>query len=161
MNDRASLVAQMVKNLPAMQENQVQSESGRSPEGNGWVPTPVFSIWSHHFMANRWGKSGSSNRFYFLGLQNHCGWWVLPQNKKTPASWKKSYDKPRQWFEKLRHHFVNKGLYSQSYVFSSSHVWMWELDHKGWGQRIHAFELCCWRRLLRVLGLQGNPTNPS
>ena len=33
-----------------------------------------------------------------------------------------------------RHHFANKSPYSQSYGFSSSHVWMWELDHKeGWG----------------------------
>ena len=40
--------------------------------------------------------------------------------------WKESYDKP--W-----HHFVDKGLYNQSYGFSSSHVWLWELDHKeGW-----------------------------
>ena len=31
-------------------------------------------IQSHHFMANRWGNSGNSNRLYFLGLQNHCGW---------------------------------------------------------------------------------------
>ena len=31
-------------------------------------------IWSHHFMANRWGKSGRSDTFYFLGLQNHCRW---------------------------------------------------------------------------------------
>ena len=31
-------------------------------------------IWSHHFMANRWGNSGSSDRLYFLGLQNHCRW---------------------------------------------------------------------------------------
>ena len=30
-------------------------------------------IWSHHFMANRWGKSGRSDTFYFLGLQTHCG----------------------------------------------------------------------------------------
>ena len=30
-------------------------------------------IRSHHFMENRWGKSGNSDRFYFLGLQNHCG----------------------------------------------------------------------------------------
>ena len=30
-------------------------------------------IWSHHFMADRWGKNGNSDRFYFLGLQNHCG----------------------------------------------------------------------------------------
>ena len=31
-------------------------------------------IQSYHFMANRWGKSGNGDRFYFLGLQNHCGW---------------------------------------------------------------------------------------
>ena len=41
--------------------------------------------------------------------------------------------------------------YSQSSGFSSRHVRMWELDHKdGWGQRIDAFELWCWRRPLRV-----------
>ena len=49
------------------------------------------------------------------------------------APWKKSYDKPRQHIKKQRHHFANKGPYGQSYGFSSSHVWMWELDHKeGW-----------------------------
>ena len=48
------------------------------------------------------------------------------------ALWKKSYDKPRQHIKK-RHHFTNKGPWSQSYGFSSSHVRMWELDHKeGW-----------------------------
>ena len=31
-------------------------------------------IWSHHFMANRWGNSGNSVRLYFWGLQNHCRW---------------------------------------------------------------------------------------
>ena len=31
-------------------------------------------IQSHHFMANRWEKSGNSERLYFLGLQNHCRW---------------------------------------------------------------------------------------
>ena len=31
-------------------------------------------IWSHHFMANRWGNSGNSVRLYFWGLQNHCSW---------------------------------------------------------------------------------------
>ena len=49
--------------------------------------------------------------------------------------------------KKQRHHFANKGPSSQSYGFSSSHVWMWELDYK---ERIDAFELWCWRRLLRV-----------
>ena len=37
-------------------------------------------IWSHHFMSNRWGNNGSSDRFYFLGLQNHGRWWLPPWN---------------------------------------------------------------------------------
>ena len=44
--------------------------------------------------------------------------------------WKKSYDQPRQHIKKQRHYFANKGPSSQSYGFSSSHLWMWELDHK-------------------------------
>ena len=43
---------------------------------------------------------------------------------------KKSYDQTRQHIKKQRHNFANKGLSSQSYGFSSSHVWMWELDYK-------------------------------
>ena len=46
------------------------------------------------------------------------------------APWKISYDKPRQHIKKQRHHFANKNPSSQSYGFSSSLVWMWELDHK-------------------------------
>ena len=46
---------------------------------------------------------------------------------------------------------INKGLSSQSYGFSSSHVWMWELDYKeSWAQKNWCFEPWCWRRLLRV-----------
>ena len=37
-------------------------------------------IWSHHFMANRWGNSGHSGWLYFGGLQNHCRWWLQPWN---------------------------------------------------------------------------------
>ena len=52
------------------------------------------------------------------------------------APWKKSYNKPKQSIKKQKHHFADKGLYNQSYDFSSSHVWMWELDHKkGWVPR--------------------------
>ena len=40
------------------------------------------------------------------------------------APLKKSYDKPEQHIKKQRHYFANKGLYSQSYGFSNSHVWM-------------------------------------
>ena len=48
--------------------------------------------------------------------------------KGTP--WKKSYDQHKQNIKKQRHHFANKGLSSQGYGFSSSHVWIWELDYK-------------------------------
>ena len=37
--------------------------------------TKIHGIWSHHFMANRWGNSGNSDRLYILGLQNHYRWW--------------------------------------------------------------------------------------
>ena len=46
------------------------------------------------------------------------------------APWNKSYDQPRQHIKKQTHYLTNKGLSSQSYGFSSSHVWMWELDYK-------------------------------
>ena len=52
---------------------------------------------------------------------------------------------------------------SQSYGFSSSHVWMWKLDHKESWAPIDAFELWCWRRLLRVpwTARRQNPVNPK
>ena len=50
-----------------------------------------------------------------------------------------------------RHYFANKGLSSQSNGFSSSHIWMWELDYKeSWAPGIDAFELWCLRRLMRI-----------
>ena len=59
---------------------------------------------------------------------------------KTFAPWKKRYDKPRQCIRKQRHHFADKGPYSQSYGFSSNHVWMWELDHKeAWAMKSWCF----------------------
>ena len=102
-------------------------------------------------MANRWGNNGNIDRLHFLGFQNHCRWWLQPWNEKTLFPWKKSYDKPRQHTKKQRHHFANKGPSSQSYAFSSGHVWMWELDHReGWVLKNWCFELWCWRRLLRI-----------
>ena len=73
-------------------------------------------------------------------------------NYKILASWKNSCDKPRQCIKKQRrHNFADKGLYSQSYGLSSSHTWCesWAMK-KAEHQRIDAFELWCWRRLLRV-----------
>ena len=50
--------------------------------------------------------------------------------KKMLAPWKESYNKPRQHIKKQRYHFADKDVYSQNFDFSSSHVWMWELDYK-------------------------------
>ena len=46
------------------------------------------------------------------------------------APWKTSYDQPRHHIKNERHYFANKGLSCQVYGFSSSHVWMWEMDYK-------------------------------
>ena len=63
---------------------------------------------------------------------------------KLKDAWKESYDKPRQYIKKQRHHFANKDLCSQSYDFYSSQV-----RHESWTikkaehQRIDALELWC------------------
>ena len=67
------------------------------------------------------------------------------------APWKKHYDQPRHHIKKQRHYFTNKGLSCQKYGFSSSHIWMWQLDYKeSWAAENWCVELWCWRRLLRV-----------
>ena len=68
-------------------------------------------------------------------------WIVLPS--LTP--WKESYDQPRQHIKKQRHYFANKGLSSLDCGFSSSHVWMWELDYKeSWALN----NWCLWTKVL-------------
>ena len=62
------------------------------------------------------------------------------------APWKKSYDQPRQHIKKQRHYFANKGPSSQSYSFSSSHVWMLELNYKeSWAPK----NWCFWTVVLQ------------
>ena len=62
--------------------------------------------------------------FIFLGSKITANGDCSHEIKKTLDPWKKSYDKPRQRIKKQRYYFTNKGLSSQSYGFSSSHVWM-------------------------------------
>ena len=92
----------------------VKEESEKAGNETQHSKNEDHDIWSHHFMANGRGKSGNSARFYFIGLQNHCGQQI---NLKMLASWKKIYDKPRQHIKKQRHHFADKGPYSQNYGF--------------------------------------------
>ena len=58
------------------------------------------------------------------------------------APWKKICDKPRQHIKKQRHYFVNRCLYSQSYVFVVINEWVWELNHKeGWAPKNWCFQI--------------------
>ena len=70
---------------------------------------------------------------------------------KDACSLEEKNDTPSQCIEKQRHHFADKGPDSQSYGFSGSHVQMWDWTiKKAEHWRIDAFELWCWRWLLRV-----------
>ena len=95
----------------------------------------------------RWMKSGNSDRLYFLGLQNHCGWWLQPWNSKTLAPWKKSYDQPRQHIK-----WRNITLPTKVHIVFPVVMYRWErwTIKKAEHRRIDAFGFCCWRRLLRV-----------
>ena len=54
---------------------------------------------------------------------------IAAMKLKDASPWKESYDQTRQHIKKQRHYFAKKGPSRQSYGFSSSHVWMQELDH--------------------------------
>ena len=65
------------------------------------------------------------------------------------APWKKSNDKPRHRIKKQRHHFADIGPHSQRYSFSSSHVRIWELDHKeGWALKNWYFPIVVLEKTL-------------
>ena len=80
------------------------------------------------------------------------------------APWKKSYEQPRQHIKKQRHYFANKGLSSQSYGFSSGHVWMRELDHKeGWAPKNWCFWTVVLEKILEspLNSKEIKPVNPK
>ena len=90
-------------------------------------------------MANRSGNNGNSDRFYFLGLQKSLQTVTVAMKLEDLCSleeklWQTSTS------EKQRHPFADRDPSNQSHGFSSSHVWMWELDHKeSW-----ALKNCCF-----------------
>ena len=95
-------------------------------------------------MANRQGNNENSDRLYFWGLQKSLQMLTAAMKLKD-APWKKSCDQPRQHIKKQTHYSANKSPSSQSYGFSSSHVWVWELDRKeSWAQK----NWCFWTVML-------------
>ena len=83
---------------------------------------------------------------------------------KDACSLKKSYDQPRQHIKKQRHHFADKGPSSQSYGFSSSHVWIWELDYKeSWAPKYWCFWTVVLKKTLEshLDSKEIQPVNPK
>ena len=95
-------------------------------------------------MANKWGKIWKQWQTLFSWAPKSVHM-VTVAMKIKDTSWKKSCDQLRQHIEMQRHHFADRGLYSQSYGFSSSHVWMWELDcEESWAPK----NWCFWTVVL-------------
>ena len=82
---------------------------------------------------------------YFWGLQNHCRWWLQHEIKRHLLLGRIAMTNRDSILKEQRHHFANKGPSSQSYGFSSGHVWMWGLDHKESGVLKN---WCFWPMLL-------------
>ena len=100
--------------------------AGKIPWRRKWQPTPVFLPGDSH------------------GRRSLAGY-SLWGRRESDTTERISVFSSRQLIKKQRHYFADKGLYSQSYGFSGSHVWIWELDHKeGW-----VLKNCCfWTAVL-------------
>ena len=86
------------------------------------------------------GKKWKQGQILFSWAPKSLRMVTTARKLKKLALWKKCSDKPRQHIKKQRHHFAGKSLRSQSYGFSSCHVWMWELDYKeGWALKNRCF----------------------
>ena len=106
-----------------------------APQSSGINP-PWYMV-ARKSMFTRWIDSG---RFYFLGLQNHCWWWLIAIKLKDACSLKKKA------LINLESVLKSRDIICwQNYGFSSSPVWMWEVDHKqGWSQK----NWCFWTVVL-------------
>ena len=118
-------------------------------EWKSWLQTQHLKnkdhgIWSHLFQVNRWGTMETVTDFILGGSKITAGGDCSHEIKGCLFL-------GRQLIKKQRYYFANKGLSSQSYGFSSSHVWMWELDYKeSWALK----NWCFWTVVLENAGVQ-------
>ena len=96
-------------------------------------------------MSNRWGTMETVTDLIFLGSKITADGDCSHEIKKDGCSLEEKLDQPRQNIKKQRHYFADKGPSSQSHCFSSSHVWMFELDHQ---------KAKCWRIDLLNCGVE-------
>ena len=103
-------------------------------------------------MAKRSRKSGSSDRFYFLGLQIHCGWWLQPWNLRHLLLGWKMLLKPYSTLKSRDIIWLTTIHIVKAKIFFSGHVQLWELDHKqGWAPKNYCF---------RFMLLEKTPESP-
>ena len=102
-------------------------------------------------MANKWGNSGNSGWLYFLGFQNHCRWWLQHEIKGLLLLGIKAITnldsilKSRDITLPTKVHLVKAVVFPV--VMCRCESWtIKKVEH----HRLDAFELWCWRRLLRV-----------
>ena len=127
-------------------------DESETVEWKSWLKTEHLKnedhgIWSHHFMANRWGKNGNGERLYFLGLQNHCsheikGCLLFGRKAMTNLD---SILKSREITLPTKVHLV-KAMVFPVVTYGCESWTIKKAEHR----RTDAFELWCWRRLLRV-----------
>ena len=101
-------------------------------------------------MANRWETMETVTDFILGGSQITADGDCSHEINRRLLLGRKVMTNLDKHITKQRHYFAHKFPSSQSFGFSSSHVWMWQLDYKAERWTIDAFELWCWRRLLRV-----------
>ena len=123
-------------------------EDGRG-EGKNWLRDP--GVWSHHLMVNEKEKSGNGDKFYFLGLQNHCGWWLQHEIKTYLLLGRKAMTNLDSTLKSRDIILLTKVLTVKAMVFPGL---MYRCE--GWTTkkaehwRTEAFKLHCWRRFLRI-----------
>ena len=109
-------------------------------ERGEWKASLELNIQKTKIMANRKGKSRSSDRFSFLGLQNHYRWWLQSWNSKMLAPWKESYNKPDRVLKSKEITLSTKVQRVKAMIFPVVMLWMWRLDHKeGWAPKNWCF----------------------
>ena len=80
-NPRADLLQNgLVRSPCSPRDSQESSPTPQFKSINSSMLSFLYRKWSHHLMANIWGNNGNSGRLYFLGLQNHCRWWLQQWN---------------------------------------------------------------------------------
>ena len=132
---------------------------------DGWMASPTQWMWVW-VNSRSWWWTGRPGMLQSIGSQRVGHDWATELNWDSILKSRHhvaDYDQPRQHIKKQRHHFADKGPYSQSYGFPSSHVWMWELDHKeGWALKNWCFWIVVLEKTLES-PLHGKikPVNPK